>query len=152
MAKKTKDEILQKRAMKGFAEHGISAVKVGKKIINTKDSDYRSGQKVIATLSIEDQGQDFIELDVLENGVILGDSVMFSHGRLSLIGIGSADGIDYFTLADLKAQGFKTSKVKGLLIYMKDTGSADPLPWKATTLKYKVEKSIKVKDASRFIK
>ena len=117
-----------------------------------KENDYRQGQKVIATLSIYDAGQDFIELDVLENGVILGDSVMFKNGRLSLIGIGTVDGVHYYSLADLKEQGFKTSKLRGLTIYMKNTGERDPLPWKAQTLKYEVEKSLKVKDPNRFIK
>ena len=56
-----------------------------------KEVDFREGQKVIATLKIQDKGQDFLELDVLENGVLLSYSPMFSHGRLSLLGIGALD-------------------------------------------------------------
>jgi hypothetical protein len=62
------------------------------------EKDYRENQKVVCTFEIEDEGQDFTEIDVLANGVILGNSVMFSHGRLSLLGIGSNDGKDYYSL------------------------------------------------------
>lgn len=114
--------------------------------------DHRQGQKVIATLSLYDAGQDFTEIDVLENGVILGNSIMFADGRLSMIGIGSVDGVHYYRLADLIESGFKTKALKGLLIYIKETSKATPLPWNAQTLKYEVEKVIKTKDADRFCK
>ena len=56
--------------------------------------DYRKNQKVIATLQLEDKWQDFTELDVLENGVILGNSFMFKDWRLSLDWIYDEDYID----------------------------------------------------------
>lgn len=115
-------------------------------------TDYRKGQKVIATLEILDRGQDFTEIDVLENGVILGNSIMFKDGRLSMLGIGSVDGVHFYRFDELKKTGFKTKPLVGLLIYMKDTGKADPLPWKAQVLNYEVEKSLKVKKADRFLK
>ncbi len=115
-----------------------------------KEKDYREGQKVISTIEIEDKGQDFIELDVLENGVILGNSVMFSHGRLSLLGIGTDDGTEYHDIKEFLAM--KEWELKGLTIYMKDTGEKDPLPWKATTLKYLVVGVKKAVKPNRFIK
>ena len=59
--------------------------------------DYRINQKVITTLKLEDKGQDFIEIDVLENGVIVGSSIIFANGRLSMIGIGTLNGKVYKT-------------------------------------------------------
>lgn len=118
----------------------------------TKEVDHRVGQKVIATIEIEDFGQDFIELDLLENGVLLGDSMMFRNGRQSLLGIGSNDGMDYHTATEiLQLQFPSTLDLKGLTIYMKDTGEKDPLPWKAYTLKYPVIKLKKPVKPNRFI-
>jgi hypothetical protein len=120
-----------------------------------KEKDYRQDQRVIATLEIEDQGQDFIELDVLENGVLLGDSVMFRNGRLSLLGLGTSDGMDYWSFSQLKEDqevvrnGVLTTS--GILVYMKNTGEKDPLPWKATTLKYLVEDIKKPVAVGRFM-
>jgi len=111
--------------------------------------DYREGQKVICTIEIEDKGQDFLELDVLQNGVILGNSVMFSHGRLSLLGIGTDDGMEYHHFKAFSAM--KKWELKGLTIYMKDTGEKDPLPWKATTLNYLVVGVKKAVKPNRFI-
>lgn len=117
--------------------------------MKTKEKDYRIGQKVIATIELEDGGQDFTELDVLENGVILGYSPMFSHGRLSLLGIGSLDGMDYFSFKDFKVM--KKWKLDDLSIYMKETGEKDPLPWKAQTLKYRVAGVRKPTRPNRFL-
>lgn len=117
-----------------------------------EEKDYREGQKVIATIEIEDRGQDFIGLDVLQNGVILGNSVMFSHGRLSLLGIGTDDGMDYHTATEVIQARIGALKLKGMTIYLKDTGEKDPLPWKATTLKYHVIGVKKAVKPNRFIK
>ena len=118
-----------------------------------KEIDYRDGQKVIATIRLEDKGQDFVELDVLKNGVILGNSVMFSHGRLSLLGIGTDDGTMYHSFKEFtEIKKFAISHFYGLLVYIKNTGEKDPLPWEATTLKYKVKGMKKVVKANRFIK
>lgn len=73
-----------------------------------KEKDNRVGQKVIATLRIEDKGQDFTELDVLENGVLLGDSVMFSNGRMSVMGIGALDGTVYYPFSKAKKSSRRT--------------------------------------------
>lgn len=117
------------------------------------EKDHRIGQKVIATIEIEDRGQDFIELDLLENGVLLGDSVMFRNGRESLLGIGSDDGMDYHTATEILQMKYPSHlKLKGLTIYMKHTGEKDPLPWKAYTLKYPVVKIKKAVKPNRFIK
>lgn len=113
--------------------------------------DYRESQRVIATLEIVDNGQDFTEIDVLENGVMLGNSVIFSHGRLTIIGIGTLDGIDYTIFNDLKANMPKTADIKGQYIYFKETGEKDPLPWNAETLRYAVTKVKKAVKPNRFI-
>ena len=117
-----------------------------------KEKDNRIGQKVIATLEIEDQGQDFTEIDVLQNGVLLGNSLIFSHGRLSLLGIGTNDGIDYHTAIDVIQTKLGVLKLKGMTIYMYNTGEKQPLPWKATTLKYPVVKIKKAVKPNRFVK
>lgn len=117
--------------------------------------DHRQGQKLIATIELEDKMQDFTELDVLENGVILGDSVMFRNGRLSLLGIGTLDGIKYFDFQELKNENTflkRSLKVKGLFIYFYDTGEKKPAPWKAQTLKYRVAGIKKSMHINRFIK
>lgn len=114
-----------------------------------KEKDYRSGQKVIATLKLSDQGQDFTELDILENGVVVGNSIMFSYGRLSLLGVGSLDGSPYFSFEEFKK--LKKSYT-GLFIYLKDTKEkVSPLPWKAKTLNYKIIGMAKVIKPNRFI-
>ena len=117
-----------------------------------KEKDHRDGQKVVATIEIEDKGQDFIELDVLANGVLLGNSVMFSHGRLSLLGIGTDDGMEYHTATEVIQARIGVLKLKGMTIYMYDTGEKEPVPWKATTLKYHVVKVKKAVKPDRFIK
>lgn len=116
-----------------------------------KEKDYRIGQKVIATIRIEDKGQDFIELDVLKNGVLLGDSVMFSHGRLSLLGIGTNDGREYHTATEVIQTRIGVLKLNGMTIYMCDTGT-NPLPWKAQTLKYTITGMKKPIKPNRFLK
>lgn len=115
--------------------------------------DFREGQKVVCTIEIEDKGQDFIELDVLENGVLLGDSVMFSHGRVSLLGIGTNTGSEYHTASEVIQTKLGLLELKGMTIYLKDTDSAlrDPVPWLAQTLKYKVIGLKKAKKPNRFI-
>ena len=118
-----------------------------------KEKDYRIGQKVIATIKIEDKGQDFIELDVLGNGVLLGNSVMFSHGRLSLLGVGTSNGKPYHTFKEFSAvKKWEISHFYGLLVHMKQTGEKDPLPWKADTLKYKIKGVKKPIKPNRFLK
>ena len=120
------------------------------------EKDYRENQKVIATLQLDDQGQDFTALDVLENGVILGNSPMFSNGRLSLLGIGKANGEDYEDrneFIERKKSDKTLSKFgKGFLIYFYRTGEKDPLPWEAKSLRYDILREVKVKNADRFIK
>jgi hypothetical protein len=93
----------------------------------------------IFTIKLEDKGQDFLELDVLENGVLLGYSIIFSHDRLSLLGIGGLDGKGYLTFEDIK-KGKKLKK--NSFIYLWNTENKKPLPWEAQTLKYKVLKII----------
>lgn len=116
-----------------------------------KEIDHRIGYKVIATIELEDKGQDFIELDLLQNDVILGHSPIFSMGRLSLIGIGTLDGMTYFPVDG----GFKRKDLvaeNDLYVYFKNTGEKDPLPWKAQTLKYRVIGLKKAIKPNRFIK
>jgi len=141
-----------KASISRMADSARRNAESNKKKAEDHKGDHRHGQKVIATLSLYDAGQDFTEIDVLENGVILGYSPIFAEGRLTMIGIGSVDGVHYYTFADLKASGFKTKALKGLFIYFKNTGKRDPLPWEAQTFKYEVEKASKPKDADRFCK
>ena len=113
--------------------------------------DYRKNQKVIATLELEDRGQDFIEIDVLENGVILGHSFMFENGRLSMLGIGTSGGEDYLSFKGLK-KDTSPREFEDNYLYYKETGDVDPLPWEANTFKYQVLAIKKATKVNRFIK
>ena len=121
------------------------------------ETDYRKGKKVIATIDLEDRGQDFIELDVLENGVLLGDSIMFRNGRLTLLGVGTSDGMTYHTCEELLAdwqvvnQSIITEEAPQF-VYFYETGEKKQLPWDAQTLKYAVLHVSRAKNADRFIK
>lgn len=118
-----------------------------------KEVDYRAGQKVVATIVLEDWGQDPTELDVLENGVILGYSPIFRNGRLSLVGVGALDGMPFTTDTELLQMRYPSHlEAAGHFVYFYDTGSKKPLPWKAQTLKYPIVKIKKASDAKRFIK
>ena len=122
-----------------------------KEIKQKEEKDYRIGQRVLATLVIEDKGQDFTELDVLENGVLLGNNPIFTKGRLSILGIGTLDGMVYHTFQEIRANS-KLS-LNGLFIYLKDTHTKkEPLPWKASTLNYKIIGKKKAVKPNRFIK
>lgn len=118
----------------------------------TNKTDHREGKKVLATIEIEDHGQDFIELDLLENGVLLGDSIMFENGRRSLLGIGTDDGMEYHTARKIIQSTIGSIDLAGLTIYLKDTGEKDPLPWEAQTLKYPVKGIKPAENINRFIK
>lgn len=113
--------------------------------------DYRIEQKVIATLTLEDKGQDFLELDVLENGVILGQSVIFDEGRLAMIGIGALDGVPYYDFSELKESGFQPEAIKDLFIYFKNSGDPTQAPWMHKTFNYKVTGTKPVEKPDRFI-
>lgn len=113
--------------------------------------DYRENQKVLYTLSLEDDGQDFNKLDILENGVLLGNSIIFKDGRISLLGIGTRDGEVYFDRQEVLGGGTK-QKLKNYFIYIKDTGKNDPLPWNAKVLNYKILSLKKAIKPNRFIK
>jgi hypothetical protein len=113
--------------------------------------DYRLEQKVIATITIEDKLQDFTELDVLENGVILGQSILFDKGILSMIGIGALDGVPYYDFSELKESGFDANTIKGLFIYFKNSNEATKAPWMHKTINYKVTGTKPVEKPDRFI-
>lgn len=115
-----------------------------------KVKDYRADQKVICTITLEDHGQDFVELDVLANGVLLGNSIMFSHGRISLLGIGNTNGKRYYTAEDV-LKAFDATPLEGLSVYLRNTGEVEPLPWKADTLNYKVVGVKKAVKPNRFL-
>ena len=116
----------------------------------TNKRDFRQNQKVIATFVLEDKGQDFIEIDVLENGVILGNSIMFENGRLSMIGVGALNGKGYRRFSQMK-EDLKDEPLSKFYIYLKETGEPDPLPWKADTLKYMIIDVKKAEKPNRFI-
>lgn len=120
-----------------------------------KKKDYRKNQKVIATIILEDKGQDFPEIDVLENGVILGNSIMFENGKLSMIGVGDLNGFDYWPFnkikEDLSYRPLASGPLTSFYIYFKKTNESEPLPWKANTLKYKIVGVKKTKKVNRFI-
>lgn len=113
--------------------------------------DFRKSQKVIATIVLEDKGQDFTEIDVLENGVILGDSAMFKDGRISTIGVGALDGKEYWTFDEMK-EDLASRPLVAFYIYIKDTDEKEPLPWEAKTLNYKIIDVKKAKKPNRFIR
>lgn len=114
--------------------------------------DYRKGQKVLMTLEIEDVGQDFIEVDVLENGVLLGDSLIFRNGQLTLLGIGAKDGMQYHSRVEvLQKRLGALGNLVGLYIYFRDTAKKDIVPWKANTLRYAVTKVKRPHKPNRFI-
>ena len=115
------------------------------------EKDNRKNQRVIATFELEDKGQDFTEIDVLENGVILGYSPIFSKGRLTMIGVGTLNGKKYWTFDKMK-KDLSERPLARFYIYFKNTGEKDPLPWKADTFKYKIVDVVKAKKPNRFIK
>lgn len=116
-----------------------------------EEIDYRIGQKVLGTFILEDKGQDFIELDVLENGIILGNCIIFKNGRLSVLGIGKLDGSKYYNWEELRMSSIMQS-FNGLYIYIKETSSKKiPLPWNARTLNYKIIGMKKVIKPNRFL-
>lgn len=100
--------------------------------------DYRQGQKVVALIKLEDKQQDFLELDVLENRVILGDSIMFKEGILTMIGIGTEGGQEWFNAKDIKDIPEDFFESFELYVYFKNSNEPDPVPWEAKTLKYRV--------------
>ena len=115
------------------------------------ETDYRKNQKVIATFVLEDKGQDFTEIDVLENGVILGNSVMFKNGRLSIIGVGALDGQEFWVFNGIK-EGLADRPLATFYIYIKDTeDEKEPLPWEAKTLNYKIIDVKKPTKPNRFL-
>ena len=116
------------------------------------EKDYRKNQKVIATFKLEDKQQDFLELDVLENGVILGNSIMFKNGRLTMIGVGALNGEEYWTFDEIK-EDMADRPLVTFYIYLKDTkDKKESLPWEADTLKYRIIDVLKPIKPNRFIK
>lgn len=95
-------------------------------------------KRTIATIKLEDRGQDFLTLDLLEDGTLIGYGPMFEKGRLSLLGIGTNNGTKYYSLRKIKEMA--RFPFKNLLIYLKDTKTKlDPLPWNAQVLNYRVK-------------
>lgn len=113
--------------------------------------DYRQGQKVVALVKLEDQQQDFLELDVLENGVILGDSPMFRHGILTMIGIGTEEGAEWFENNQIKNIPDDYFESFELYVYFKNSNEPTPVPWEAKTLKYRVTGVREAVDVDRFM-
>ena len=101
--------------------------------------------KKIFTIKLEDRQQDFLELDIMESGIIQGYSIMFAKNRVSLLGIGTLDGKEYWTFEELKNLLPKVKSKSNWYVYLKDAKSAEPLPWEAKTLKYKIEIIICIK-------
>lgn len=119
----------------------------------TTQKDHRLDQRVLTTFTIEDKHQDFLEIDLLENGVMLGSSIMFQQGRLTLVGIGGKDGLPYYTrttVLQLRENVLDFEK-DDLFFYMKETTSPDPLPWKADVLIYKITGQKPATNPDRFI-
>lgn len=121
-------------------------------VIKNNMEDYRTGQKVVALIKLEDQQQDFLELDVLENGVLLGNSPMFSHGILSLVGIGTVEGFEWYEPKNIKDIPQDYFEAYELYVYFKNTNEPTPVPWEAKTLKYKVVGVGEAEKPDRFIK
>jgi len=113
--------------------------------------DYLKGQRVVALIKLEDQHQDFAELDILENGVILGDSILFEDGRLSLVGIGTSNGRKWFGREDILSIQYSHCEENELLIYYKPTDTPTPLPWNCGAFKYRVKSVGKGFRADRFL-
>lgn len=112
---------------------------------------------VVATIVLADKGQDFTELDLLENGVILGNSLIFENGRLSLLGIGTNDGMVYHSCGSILEdkqvvnQSVVTKK-SPQFVYFYETGAETPMPWDASIFKYAVVAVTKAEKVDRFIK
>lgn len=92
--------------------------------------------EILYTLKLEDQGQDFTELDILENGIIKGYSILFADDRLTFLGAGSLDGKSYVPFECLDWN--MTDHIMGGYVYFYETGKPKPLPWNASTFKYKI--------------
>lgn len=118
---------------------------------NKSEIDYRIGQKVVCTLELQDIGQDFLEIDVLQNGVILGNSPIFSHGRLSLVGVGSLDGRKFKTDMEVILTRIGVLKLNEMFVYFYETSKGKSLPWEAQIFKYPVVGIKKPIKPNRFI-
>ena len=114
--------------------------------------DYRLEQEVVALIKLEDEQQDFLELDVLENGVILGESIMFEKGKLRMLGIGTMDGQEWFDHGDIKEIPEDFFEDFRLFVYFARSSEALPVPWEAQTLKYRVTGVEEGVDVDRFTK
>ncbi len=116
------------------------------------NKDLIENRKIIKTFILEDKGQDFVEIDLLENGVVFGNSPIFSNGRLSMIGVGNLDGAKYFTFNEIRLSDYKKGELDNLYIYVKKTSEKlEPAPWDADTLKYKI-KYTHINNLNKFIK
>jgi len=113
--------------------------------------DYRKGQKVLMTIELEDKGQDFTEVDVLANGVLLGESMLFRDGRLTLVGIGTMDGVLYQSRDEILKLKTKAGIADDEYVYFKETGAKDPLPWLANIFKYPVVRVKRAMKPNRFV-
>lgn len=91
-------------------------------------------------LRLEDKGQDFLTLDIDDEGVVSGYSPVFANAGVTLLGIGSLNGEDYSS-RDYVLNN-PNRDYSGMYIYLKDTGTKDPVPWEAHTLNYKIVKSV----------
>lgn len=112
--------------------------------------DHRQNQKVILTLQLEDGGQDFLEIDIMENGVLLGNSTIFRNGRISLLGIGTNDGKVFHAAKEI-IKGEPVRTFNDCYLYVYDTGEKEPLPWEAITFNYKVLDMEVAENQDRFL-
>lgn len=122
-------------------------------MVTETEIDYRKNQRVIATLELEDKWQDFTELDVLENGVILWNSIMFKDWRLSIVWIYDQDyidRIDWCQLADKEMR--KHIWIERLcLIRMQDTNHDYSKHEEPMFLTYKITWISEPEKPNRFI-
>jgi len=97
-------------------------------------------EKIKMTIELVDERQDFLELTINEDNTINGYSPIFSNKRLSIIGIGTPDGLEYKDIKEIKKD--TKFKSKNIYVYFKKSGTPDPLPWDANCLIHKVKKII----------
>jgi len=94
----------------------------------------------IIKFKLEDKQQDFLEITLNKDYTLSGYSPMFANKRISMIGIGTLDGMIYKTTKEFIKNNIDIEE--DIYIYIKTTGATDPLPWKAKTINYKVIKII----------
>lgn len=94
--------------------------------------------KKICTFQLENNKQNFLEIDLYDNEVLLGSSIMFKDQKLSFVCLASINGkhsfVDMTKILELK----KSIKKNKLYIYIYNSNTPKPYPWETTYIIHRV--------------